>query len=64
MQKIHLEKIIKRCGKLDGNDITDALIISGLNSKDYKLLTIDYKIQKFLKEEGLYSEELYKKIEQ
>ena len=57
------EKIIIRCGKLEGNDITDTLIISSVNNKDYILLTDDQKIQKFLKEEMLYKEDIYIKFD-
>lgn len=57
------EKIIVRCGKLEGNDITDSLIVSSVNNKDYILLTDDQRIQKFLKEEMLYKEDIYIKFD-
>lgn len=53
------DKIFKRCGKLDGNDISDALIVSCVNNKNYILLTKDNKILKFLKQQDLYNSKIY-----
>lgn len=57
--KYLFDKILKMCGKLDGNDISDALIVSCVNNKNYILLTEDKKILKFLKQQNLYNSEIY-----
>ena len=53
-------KLIDRCGKMNPNDLADALILANTkNSDEYVLLTNDEAIIKFLKSENLYDEELY-----
>lgn len=58
MEKLFL-KMIDRCGKMDPNDLADALILSNINTDEYVLLTNDEKIIKFLKLENLFDEDLY-----
>lgn len=61
-------KIFINCGKLNGNDITDALIIASSNINDeniiekYIILTEDVTMQNFLKEKNEYNEEIYDKF--
>lgn len=51
-------KITVNCGKMNANDISDALIIYGLEDDDI-LITNDNRIIKFLKEKNKYNDNLY-----
>ena len=61
-------KLFINCGKLNGNDITDALIIAatyineGSSIKEYIILTEDERVKKFLQKENEYNEEIYNKF--
>lgn len=54
-----LQKLIIREGKMDPNDISDALILSSLDNNRGILVTNDKKMVKFLKENQLYNEKIY-----
>lgn len=56
------QKLIIGGGKLDPNDIADALILASINNQDDVLITNDTKIIKFLEEKGIYKEEIYNKF--
>ena len=57
------EKIVIREGKMDPNDIADALIVSTMKEKDI-IITNDKKVVKFLKKENLYNEDIYMKFKE
>lgn len=60
--KIIFEKLIISGGKMDPNDISDALILSGIDNNAPILITNDKKILNFLKDNGMYFKEIYDKF--
>ena len=60
--KIIFEKLIISGGKMDPNDISDALILSGIDNDTPILITNDKKILNFLKNNEMYYKEIYDKF--
>lgn len=59
--KTIFEKLIVRNGKLNPNDISDALILSSADN-NYSIVTNDGNMQKFLKDKGFYNKAIYDKF--
>ncbi len=60
--KIIFKKLIISGGKMDSNDISDALILSSIDNDTPILITNDKKILNFLKDNEMYYKDIYDKF--